>query len=410
MNTTHANDSSGCPKTVIIAGGGIGGLALGIALRRHGIEAVVYERAATFGNTGSGIVLAPNGMKAIDHIDPELGAAVRRTGRPDPGDAPSYMLTERGNVLSARPFGDLEGRWGGPLVPIMRADMHRLLVDAAAAAGLPVYHGSAITGFTQDNDTVTACLDDGRRVSGDVLVGADGLRSAIRPGVVGDTPLVYSGMTSVRGVAPTPAAYPNGFLTTGRGAQFFAAAVSDARLYWVATFKAPEAAWTARPPEHVMIELQRVYRGWHAPIAAMLAATDAAELVVTDIHDRDPVQRWSAGRVVLLGDAVHPMTPMMGQGANMALEDAARLADLLAHSADVAPAFETYQRERAPRVAKVVKQSRMIAKMGQLSHPVAVAVRNGMMRMMLRGDADKQNAELFGYSLQQIDAAHCAKT
>src|SRR5829696_8224621 len=149
------------PLKVIIAGGGVAGLTLGLRLRRHGLDAEVFERTDSFGLVGSGIVLSPNGVKALDHVNPALGAKVREAGRPNTPQSTALMLTWQGRRLANQPFGDLESNWGAPLLAIMRADLHRLLAEAVAdpSAGgldtgglgrLTVHHGAAVTGVTQD--------------------------------------------------------------------------------------------------------------------------------------------------------------------------------------------------------------------------------------------------------------------
>ena len=399
------------PLKVIIAGGGLAGLALGLGLRRHGLDAEVFERTDGFGLTGSGIVLSPNGVKALDHISPALGAELRKTGRPSNPGSRALMLTSGGKQLAAQPFGDMVGNWGAPLVAIMRADLHRLLTatvtgdlpEAGAGTGrLGVHHGTAVTGVTQDASGVTVELSDGRSVTGAVLAGADGVRSVVRAVVEraerGATrPPRYSGFTSVRGSAPRPSVHPEGFISGGRGVQFFCSPVSEERLYWVATVKAPEGSWPAKTLDTARADLRELLGSWHDPVPAMIDSCDPDDFLVTDIHDRPPLRRWSAGRVVLLGDAAHPMSPMLGQGANMALEDAACLADQLAQAASLPEAFTEYERFRVTRANKYASMSRMLGRLGHLSNPLGVAFRDTMIRLMMRGNPDKANADLYAY-------------
>jgi salicylate hydroxylase len=391
------------PLKVLIAGGGVAGLTLGLGLRRHGIDAEVFERTDGFGLVGSGLVLSPNGMKALDHVDRTLGALVRETGRPNTPQAGVLMFTWRGRRLAAQPFGDLEGNWGAPLVAIMRADLHRLLTAAVAspaqtgAGKLTVHHGAAVTGVTQDDSSVTVALSDGRTITGDVLAGADGVRSAVRAAVLNAGPPRYTGYTSVRGSAPTPSVYPDGFITGGRGAQFFCSAVSGERLYWTCTLRAPEGQWPAKPADQALADLRERLDRWHEPIPSMIDSCDRDDFLVTDIHDRPPLTRWCTGRVILLGDAAHPMSPMLGQGANMAIEDAACLADQLARSASLPEAVTEYERIRIKRANKYARMSGMLGKLGHMSNPLGVAFRDTMIRIMMRGNPDKANADLYAY-------------
>ncbi len=378
---------------IVIAGGGIGGLALGIALRRHGIRATVLERATTRDGSGSGLVLAPNGMKALAALGGGVAADVRAAGSVSGAGHESRFVTARGRTLSTVSFAGAQARWGAPVVSLRRARLHEVLLGHATRAGVDVRTGVTVTGYTDHGATVRA-----GGVDGDLLVGADGYRSAVRRQLLGDGEPTYRGYTAVRGIGPVPAAFPHGFIAYGRGLILFCAPVDGGQVYWVASITAPAGRWPAKGARAAHRDLLALLAGWHPDLVGVVAGADPDRFVLTDIHDRDPVDTWHRGRVVLLGDAAHPMTYTMGQGANTTLEDAVTLAHHVATGSTVGAALSAYTAQRAPRTAKIVRMSRMMGAVGQTSNPVGAWLRDRAMSVMGRfGDPDQQNADVFGW-------------
>ncbi|MFI5857316.1 FAD-dependent oxidoreductase [Streptomyces parvulus] len=393
--------SSPTAPTVAIAGGGIGGLAAAIALRKTGAHALVLERAGEFTDSTSGLVLAPNGMKALTAISPALAHDVRAAGILYGTGHTSPFLTSRGKNLASVSFEDEEARWGAPLMGILRRDLHTVLHHHAQEAGAEIRRDAAVTGYRDHGGQgVDVLLADDHSLRADLLVGADGLRSAVRAQMLGDGAPTYRGFTAIRGIAKAPAAYPHGFIAYGRGLILFASAISTSHLYWVASLTAPARTWPGKATHTAHEDLIASMRrgSWHADLVDLVAGSEAAQLVLTDIHDRAPATAYHHRRTVLLGDAAHPMVYTMGQGANVTLEDATVLAHHLTHTSDPAQALAAYSADRAPRATKIVKQSRMIGSIGQTANPVAAWVRDRMMRAMNRfGDPAKQNADVFGW-------------
>jgi 2-polyprenyl-6-methoxyphenol hydroxylase-like FAD-dependent oxidoreductase len=380
---------------VIIIGGGIGGLALAVGLQRRGVDCQVYERAAALREVGSGIVIAPNGIKALDALDPEVGQRVRSAAPPVFSQDPYPFLHASGRVKMSFAAQDIQARWGAPLVPIHRAELHTILKD-----GLPstILHTNAkFATLKQDAQGVTAHFESGQSVNGTVLVGADGLRSQVRTQLFGNVAPDYLGITSIRGVVQLEDnPYPQGFLTSGQGIQIFTASLNRNRLYWTATVNAPEGEWTRKSGSQAQADLIQRVRKWHEPVVRMIEQTPLDQLVVTDIYDRPPLPTWSQGLVTLVGDAAHPMSPFQGMGANMALEDAAVLSRLLAECESAQDAFVRYEDVRKARAERVAKESRQIGMMGQWENPFAIWLRDRMMPLMMRFmDTEKQDAWMY---------------
>ncbi|WP_237774045.1 FAD-dependent monooxygenase [Actinosynnema sp. ALI-1.44] len=342
-------------------GGGIAGLSLCAALRAPGAprrRVTVIERAPRIADVGSGLVLYPNGIKAADAVSAQLGERIRAAGYvPRPSDARPLVAPD-GTVLSNDPIGGLDARFGAPQVSLLRSALYRALQATTGDAELVT--GTEVVGHTDDGDRVRVKLSTGDSVEADVLVGADGVNSRTRRQVFDDGAPVYRGYTSLRGRSSTPVEFPHGFTVAGDGIDLFVAPVGGGRVYWTAKVVAEQGHWPDLGVDIALAALLRKIRDWHRPIVDMIRRTDKqAGIVVTDICDRDPTDHWAKGRVVLIGDAAHPMSPAMGQGASMAIEDAAELSAVLnTLPGNVPGALAEFCAERAPRTSEIVLESR----------------------------------------------------
>jgi 2-polyprenyl-6-methoxyphenol hydroxylase-like FAD-dependent oxidoreductase len=355
----------------IIIGGGIGGLAAAVALRQAGIEAVVYERATELREVGAGLILWPNALRALDLLG--LAAAVRSVSLPAGGSA---LLSREGARLLDGPTGEmLQRHFHTPAAAVHRAELLGVLWQALGEG--VVHLGARCTGFRQEKGGVTALFDGGAEAHGDLLIGADGLRSAVRAQMVGAGGLRYAGYTAWRGVAEFRLEPDEWFESWGRGERFGAGPLTRGRVYWYATANTPEGA--ADAPNGRKRELLDRFQDWHAPTTALIEATEETAILRNDIYDRDPLPRWSEERVTLLGDAAHPTTPNIGQGACQALEDAVVLARSLSESADIAAAFRAYEARRLARTRAITMLSRRIGWMAQWQNPAACWLRDRLM-------------------------------
>ena len=225
---------------------------------------------------------------------------------------------------------------------------------------------------------MTAKFENGREVSGDVLIGADGLRSVVRETLFGNARPNYAGYTTWRAIVPFDIARLSPGETWGRGKRFGQWGMVHDRAYWYATQTVSEGQ--GDPPQGRKHGLLDLFRGWHAPIEELIEATDESAILHNDVYDRPALSRWSVGRATLLGDAAHPMTPDMGQGACQAIEDAVILADCLRANPDIPQALRDYEARRIPRTSRVVRESRRAGWIAQWSNPLACRFRATLLR------------------------------
>lgn len=358
---------------VLIAGAGIGGLTLAAALQKEGVQVQVLERAPALKPVGAGLVVQINAMRALARYG--FDAAVRQAGATAEA---TVLLDWQGHVLTQGSLAPWVEKFGQPVVCVHRARLHETLAGLLAPGTLTL--GQVVTGYTEDGDGVTVTLEGKRTLRADVLVGADGLHSRVRAQLLGEQPTRYSGYTSWRGVCSTQGLdVPNRVSESwGEGRRFGLVPIGFGELYWFATANAAPGGKDGAQPD----ELLRAFGDWHAPIPQVLRATPVDRLVRTDIADRVPVTRWTSKRVALLGDAAHPMTPNLGQGACQAIEDAVVLAGALGAGGDVTAALQRYEARRVPRANGVVEQAHRLGAMGQWESSLARAVRDGAMRVL----------------------------
>lgn len=363
-------------RPIVIAGAGVGGLTLAIALQRRGFPVRVLERTATLAPVGAGLALQPNATAVLRDLD--LADAAMAAGQPV---ARAAILDDRGRLLGAeQDMNALTASFGAPVVAIHRGRLHAVLQNAVAPGTIQL--GIEVVDYELRAETVVVHCSDGSTVDTDLLVGADGLRSRVRQRLIGDGEPFYSGYTSWRGVSEAgrgPRLVRSGE-SWGRGERFGMVEIGHGEIYWFAVVNAPPGG-TDRDARG---ELLARFGDWHAPVRAVLEATSPDRILRTDISDRQPITCWHDGRVLLLGDAAHPMTPNLGQGACQAIEDAAVLADALASSETVDAACRLYESRRVSRANAIVLAARRLGSIAQWSNPVAVRLRNLMMRAQLR--------------------------
>ena len=373
---------------VIVVGAGIGGLTAALALRQRGIGVEVYERSAALADVGAGISLWANALKALHQLGLEAPLDARSFSSEE-----GAVRTVDGAVLSRTSAHEFTARFGMPVAVFHRAELLEVLHDAAR--DIPIHLDHECRAVSQGRGQVTVDFTGGRQAQADVVVGADGLRSVVRAGLAIPGEIRYAGYTAWRGIAPFRTAGLLAGETLGCGQRFGLVPIAGDRVYWYATDNVPEGG--REDPEPAKARLAGMFADWHAPIPALIEATEAPAILRNDIYDRDPVDRWGEGRVTLLGDAAHPMTPNLGQGGCQAIEDALMLARCLSEGGAVDASLRRYESLRIPRTRFIVNASRRIGQAFQIESPVLCRLRDLGLRMTPASMSYRSLAAVAGY-------------
>ncbi|HET9977620.1 MAG TPA: FAD-dependent monooxygenase [Burkholderiaceae bacterium] len=354
-----------------IVGAGLGGLAAAALLLQRGHRVRVYEQAPTLGEVGAGIQLSANAVKVLDVLG--VRAAIEPLAvRPL---AFEFRRFDSAELLHRLPLGQAhEERHGAPYLQVHRGDLHAALQAAVLALDADaLVLGTRVTGFDEDAGGATLHFEGPpARQRVDLAIGADGIKSTLRARILGADRPVFTGQVAWRCIVPIERIAPA--LRTDIVSTIWCGPQNHAVMYYlrggawlnfvgcIEDATAGEESWTARRP---WSELDAAYRGWHPKVRAVIEAVDREQCFRWALNERTVSARWSSARATLLGDAVHATLPYMAQGAAMAIEDAAVLARALELQMPLADRLHHYERERAPRTARVVRES---AEMGQLYH------------------------------------------
>jgi salicylate hydroxylase len=348
-------------KKILIAGGGIGGMTAAGCLLKAGFEVEVFEQAPELGEVGAGIQLSANPMRVMRHLD--LVDRLMQAGFPPA--AYQFRMFDTAEVLQEIPLGQgyLE-RHGVPYVSVHRADLLDALVSAVRRQSADTIRlNKEVTDFAEDADGVTVTFADGGEARGDILIGADGIKSLVRARIVGRTPVHYTGDQSWRILVPAerlnPAQRPETVnICVGPDKHGVVYPIRrDGMVNMVGCVEYEtwdEESWTSRHPWR---ELKADFAGWHENIQAIIDQADRDACYRWAMNNRPPVANWSTARCTLLGDAAHPTLPYMAQGGAMAIEDGAVLARALQQQAEPAAALQLYQQSRLERTARIVNES-----------------------------------------------------
>ncbi|MBN9461326.1 MAG: 3-hydroxybenzoate 6-monooxygenase [Burkholderiales bacterium] len=387
-------------QTVLICGGGIGGLAAALVLARDGYRVEVFEQSDAFREIGAGIQIGPNAFRMFEHLG--LTAAIDRVAY-YPGNL-CMRDVRTGEVVATVPVSaQAKGSYGYPYGVIYRADLHSVLLDACQSLPAVGLHTRAkIERFEHDAGGVSLALADGRRFEGAALIGADGLWSTVRQAIVGDGPPRVSGHVAYRAVLPMSEVpkhlySPDVVLWGGEKTHLVHYPLRRGELYnLVAVFHSDhyEEGWNIFGDPH---ELNERFADAVGPVRELLGKIETWKMWV--LCDRDPVRNWSQGRVTLLGDAAHPMLQYLAQGACMAIEDAAVLGAALRRAeGDFGRAFEEYQRVRYLRTGRVQLTARFY---GDIYHASGVA--RELRNKMFQSGAESAGFAGLGWLYQGVD-------
>jgi 2-polyprenyl-6-methoxyphenol hydroxylase-like FAD-dependent oxidoreductase len=356
-------------RPVLIAGGGIGGLAVALGLAQKGIRSILLEKASALGEIGAGIQLGPNAFHAFDYLG--VGEAARNMAVYV--DQLRLMDAMTAKEICHVDLGEtFRTRFGNPYAVVHRGDLHGVFLKACRDSDLiDLRVSSEVLGYDQDGSSVTAKLASGDRVTGSLLIGADGLWSNVRKQVAGDGKPRVSGHTTYRSVIPTEQMPED---LRWNAATLWAGPKCHLVHYPLSGWKVFNLVVTCHndAPEPVAgkpVPEEEVMRGFaHINARALDIIRHGTNWKLWVLCDRDPTERWVDGRVALLGDAAHPMLQYFAQGACQAMEDAVCLSHMLgSHPGDPVGALQAYRAQRFPRTARVQLMSRAIGE--HIYHP-----------------------------------------
>lgn len=395
------------PLQVLIIGGGIAGPVLAIFLKQAGFSPQIFEASSSFSEAGGALGLAPNGMNVLA----AAGVAEQVRNISVTGDEWAFE-NQFGKLLACAPAGE-PARYGQPTVMITRTALHRVLIEEAERCDIPVHYNKRLISI---DDTIgrpiVARFSDDTSAEGELIVGADGIRSQVRQAVMPDAPKpVYTGMMAPGGFSPcldsnvTPRSNQRVHFVFGQNGFFgyFNAVTADGpRTLWWSTASAPletREAMNATTNDELRRRLLALHGDWAHPIPQLIeSATDILNIA---IHDVPSLPRWSSGRTIFIGDAAHAVAPHSGQGASMALEDAMYLAKLMSESNGdlLNKIFTAFEQHRRPRTDRVIALGRRNGQRKEKMSSVEFWIQQQMIRIFVPLTRARKQDWLLGYKV-----------
>ncbi|WP_413171419.1 FAD-dependent oxidoreductase [Anabaena azotica] len=347
-------------KKVAIIGAGLGGLAVAIALRKLGYDVQVYEKAQDFRPIGAGLGLFPNGLNFLDAISPGIVETIKNSGCVV---KTSVLKNIQGETIRANPANSYHN-YGHPLTTVWWWRLQQILASQLPAENIHLNH--RCIGFKQDEHSVNIFFENGKQVSADLLIGCDGINSVVRDTLIGNGQPRYLQSMSWRTVIKYNQEILNpgelGFVKGNKDFMFLLN-VGEDYISWVYRRFSPDIMISKNAEDAKSLVLSNI-ADWGESLRSLVEATPAAQIAENPICDRLPLNSWTRGRVTLLGDAAHPMSPSIGQGANSTFEDAYELALCFSQASRIEDALANYEQRRIPRTKLIQNRSAL----GEMSY------------------------------------------
>jgi 2-polyprenyl-6-methoxyphenol hydroxylase-like FAD-dependent oxidoreductase len=364
---------------IAIIGGGIGGLTAALAFHQAGFEFEVFEQAPALLDVGAAIAIWPNAMRVLSRLNV------------------AEKVLEKAGVIQEIRWLDQHGKLinrvsiaerSFPAVALHRADLQKTLLQALPRSS--IHLGNSFVAQAQQGNKLLASFANGHTAEADFLIGADGIHSRVRFQLLGDDEPTYRGYTVWRGISPTiPSAIPpaTAIEIHGRGKRFGIGPVGQGRVGW----------WASSNDD--TDEPARLFAGWYPPVLELIKATAPSSILKTKALDRPSSRVWGSGRMTLLGDAIHPTTPNLGQGGCLAMEDALVLARCLQKYGAGEQPLRKYEQNRYRRTAAISSYSRYYGRVGQWENAFAAALRRTALSLVPESIARRLMQIVFNYDV-----------
>lgn len=371
---------------IAIIGGGIGGLTTALALQQSGLEFAVFEQAPELLDIGAAIAIWPNAMCILQR----LGIAEKVIEQAGVMDAIRWV-DQQGSLINEVSISHREC----PAVALHRADLQGTLLEALPESS--VHLDKSLVHYSQKDDRVVASFADGDSIEAELLIGADGIHSDVRAKFLNDGEPVFRGYTVWRGISAT---IPKGIPTAtaiefhGRGQRFGIGPVGLERIGWWASANGTY--------NHTREDLLSLFKSWSPAVIQLIETTPATSILKTDARDRPSNRNWGSGRMTLLGDAIHPTTPNLGQGGCLAMEDAIVLTRCLEKYGVSEEALRTYERARYRRTAAITTYSRFYGSVGQWGNIFGRVLRRTALSLIPEATARRVMKFVFDYDANTV--------
>ncbi len=372
---------------ITIIGAGIGGLTTAIALKQKGHTVEIFETSAGFTKAGSGINLAINAMQVYKRLGIYDGIE-------NAGSYSDAMIVADSDLkeISKIDLKISEHKYGVKTVAIHRATLHKILLGHLK--GTPIHLNKKLKSLTQSNNQVDLVFEDGTTHTAAIVIGADGIYSAVRKSIFNNTTLRIAKQVCWRGI--TKIVISDKYQTElnelwGRGKRFGFVQITKEEVYWYALANYNEDY----KKEYETVELENLFEDFNPMIGKIIKSTNKNDIITNEMMDLKPIPKWYYKNVCLVGDAAHATTPNMGQGACQAIESAYVLAQCLSDEQEVKKAFETFEKIRKKKAVGVVNDSWRVGKIAHWKNDLGIKLRNSAMRIIPKKLLQKQSTAIF---------------